>query len=272
MKMIIFTDLDGSLLNHHDYSFEEAMPALSMIKASGIPLIITTSKTRREVEIVREEMEINDPFIVENGGGVYFPDAYQHLDLQVGQRKAGYIIIEMGVTYERIRHCFTTLRSRFNARGMGDMSIKEISDITGLSMLKAELASHREFTEPFMLDSDRDIDVLDHFVRSHGMKITRGGRFYHLMGLRQDKGAAVNFVRNIFRRQMGVNMISIGIGDRDNDRPMLEEVDIPVLIPRPGGDYSDIHLPGLVKAEAPGARGWNDVILRILNGLKTNNA
>lgn len=271
MKVIIFTDLDGTLLNHDDYFFEEALPAMTMIKESGIPLIITTSKTRREVEVIREEMGIIDPFIIENGGGIFFTDGYRNLDIQSGQKKAGYIIIELGVTYKRIRNFFATVMTRFNARGFGDMSIKEISDLTGLSIDKAALAKNREYTEPFLLDSDQDSSALANLAKSRGMKITRGGRFYHLMGLHQDKGAAVRLVRDIFRRHMGENMISIGIGDRDNDRPMLQEVDIPVLIPHPEGDYSDIHLPGLVKAEAPGARGWNDVVERILNGLKANN-
>jgi len=91
------------------------------------------------------------------------------------------------------------------------------------------------------------------------------------MGFQQDKGAAVRLVQDMFRRHMGERTISVGIGDRDNDLPMLQEVDIPVLIPHPDGGYSDINLPGLVKAEDPGARGWNEVVKRILNGLKTNN-
>lgn len=272
MKPIIFTDLDGSLLNHDDYSFAEALPAMTMIKESGIPLIITTSKTRREVEVIREEMGIADPFIVENGGGVFSPEGYRNFDFQGGQIKEGYIVIELGMTYEQIRNFFTRARTRFNARGFGDMSAEEVADLTGLSTGKAELAKSREFTEPFILGSDHDAGALDNLAKSHGMKITRGGRFYHLMGLRQDKGAAVRLVQDMFRRQMGEYMISVGIGDRENDQPMLQEVDIPVLIPHPGADYSDISsLPGLVKAKAPGARGWNDVVKRILHGLKTNN-
>ena len=70
--MIIFTDLDGSLLNHEDYSFREALPALARIRRSAIPLIFVTSKTRGEVEILQQEMCIREPFIVENGGGIIF--------------------------------------------------------------------------------------------------------------------------------------------------------------------------------------------------------
>ena len=34
MEQIIFTDLDGTLLNHYDYSFEEAKEAIEYIKIS----------------------------------------------------------------------------------------------------------------------------------------------------------------------------------------------------------------------------------------------
>ena len=79
MQVIIFTDLDGSLLNHEDYSFAEATPSLDRIKRSGIPLIMTTSKTRREIEPLQREMGIGEPFIVENGGGIFFPHGYRNL-------------------------------------------------------------------------------------------------------------------------------------------------------------------------------------------------
>ena len=46
---------------------------------------------------------------------------------------------------------------------------------------------------------------------------------------------------------------------------MLEQVDIPVLIPRPGKGYLDIRLPGMIRAQEAGAKGWNDVVQRLLD-------
>ena len=59
MKNIIFTDLDGTFLNHHDYSFEESKQALQKIKQNNIPLIFTTSKTRIEVEELQKKVQID---------------------------------------------------------------------------------------------------------------------------------------------------------------------------------------------------------------------
>ena len=53
--MLVFTDLDGTLLDHHDYSYDAALPTLRRLKKANIPLIFNTSKTAAEVE---EYMEI----------------------------------------------------------------------------------------------------------------------------------------------------------------------------------------------------------------------
>jgi len=64
---IIFTDLDGTLLDHDSYSFEEASFMLDFIKEHDIPLIIVTSKTRNEVIGIQKRLGISTPFIIENG-------------------------------------------------------------------------------------------------------------------------------------------------------------------------------------------------------------
>ena len=50
-KIIVFTDLDGTLLHPRTYSFEAAMPALKLIKEKDVPLILCSSKTRAEIEV-----------------------------------------------------------------------------------------------------------------------------------------------------------------------------------------------------------------------------
>src|SRR4030042_6545243 len=130
MKILIFTDLDGSLLNHDDYSFDEALPAINRVKGSGIPLIFTTSKTRREVELLQKDLGINEPFIIENGAAVYFPSGYTKLFIDNIPQESPFHIIKLGISYDRIRSFIGDIRDQFNIRGFGDMSIQEISDIT----------------------------------------------------------------------------------------------------------------------------------------------
>ena len=60
---IIFSDLDGTLLDQADYSFAAAKPALGMLRTRGIPLVLCSSKTRVEIEEIRR---------VDSGGTLKF--------------------------------------------------------------------------------------------------------------------------------------------------------------------------------------------------------
>ncbi|MDO9585449.1 MAG: HAD hydrolase family protein, partial [Syntrophales bacterium] len=166
-KVIIFTDLDGSLLNHDDYSFDGAVPSLERISDPKVPLIIATSKTRREVELLQGVMGIREPFIIENGGGIFFTAGYRGFTIPKGQPKSVYTLVRLGMPYSRIRSFFVTIRAQFGARGFGDLSVEEVSELTGLSLKQAELAKAREFTEPFLLERDEDLPfwhVLAHLI------------------------------------------------------------------------------------------------------------
>lgn len=258
--MIIFTDLDGTLLNHHDYAFSDAAPALERIKQHRIPLVIVTSKTRREVEPLRESLSIDDPFIVENGGGIFFPAGYLGLYIKNSLKTDGYDLISLGLPYSRVRRVFEKWRPEFDAKGFGDMTANEIAMLTGLSKEQAMRAKDREFTEPFILGLGQDSEALVALAEQAGLAVTRGGRFFHLMGKDQNKGRAVRMVRDIFQQHIGAKIITVGLGDSENDRSFLEQVDIPVLIPHPERGYLDMDRPGILRAKAPGSRGWNDVM------------
>lgn len=266
MLVIIFTDLDGTLLNHYDYSYEAALPSLKRIKETGIPLIITTSKTRSEVEFLQREIGIIEPFIVENGSGIFIPNSSSLKNINIGEKQGEYTFIRLGKSYENIRPLFREIASRFVIKGFGDLTIAEIAALTGLSEMEAGRARLREFTEPFLVENNADISGIEKYALSMGLKVTKGGRFYHLIGIGQDKGAAVKKIIDIYRDNLKPAMFaSVGIGDSENDLPMLEQVDIPVLIPKPHSRYQDFALPGLVRAEEPGSRGWNSAVESILN-------
>jgi len=269
LDLLVFTDLDGSLLDHADYSWRAAGSVLSRIAASGIPLIFVTSKTRREVEVLHDELGLREPFIVENGAGVFFPVDYRGRTITRGFPRAGYTVVELGVSYDRIRAFMKHHGSRFGITGFGDWSVAEIAARTGLSEERAALAGQREFTEPFLPGPRTDMVALEWLAAEHGLKITRGGRFHHLIGAGQDKGEAVRTTRDIFARCLDSSPPAVGIGDSENDLPMLAQVDIPVVIPRPDGSRLQLRLPRLVVADHPGSRGWAEALGRILDEFAT---
>jgi mannosyl-3-phosphoglycerate phosphatase len=61
---------------------------------------------------------------------------------------------------------------------------------------------------------------------------------------------------------------SIGIGDSQNDLPILEAVDFPVLVQKPGGEYdSAVHVPHLFLAPGVGPAGWRAAVVELVSRL-----
>ena len=110
------------------------------------------------------------------------------------------------------------------------------------------------------MQDERLLPELESAVASEGFAVTKGGRFYHLMGRNQSKGTAVRALLERAEALTGLTFRTIGLGDSENDFSMLASVDIPVLIPRHDGSYADISLPNLIKAPYPGPKGWNAVL------------
>ena len=243
---LIFTDLDGTLLDHHIYSFSEAMPMLYTLKQRKIPVIIATSKTRSEVEILQNQLGIHDPFIVENGAGIFMP------------KDDGFEMIALGYTYNQTREYFDKYAKKINMRGFLDMSIQDIADLTGLSIENAAVAKKRDFSEPFVLEDESQLSKLKKMASKDGFDIVKGGRFYHLITIDQDKATAVKKVIEIYSNIIDKEFKTVALGDGQNDLTMLECVDIPILIPHPDGTYTNFDVSGLIKAEFPGPKGWRE--------------
>ncbi len=268
MNVVIFTDLDGTLLDHDGYSHAAAAEALNAIRRHQIPLVITTSKTRREVERLQTALGIRDPFIVENGAAVFFPERYPSFRVTGGLRRPPYTVVRLGSGYPEVRRFADHVKDRFNLRGFGDMSAEEVARLSGLSIDEAVLAKEREFTEPFVVDDHRRIPDIIREAASAGLTVTSGGRFFHLTGSRQDKGRAVCRCTSIFAENTDEGLITVGLGDSANDRSMLQAVDIPILIPHPDGSFEDIELLNLRRAPRSGSRGWNHAVLEVMDVLK----
>jgi mannosyl-3-phosphoglycerate phosphatase family protein len=269
MNPVIFTDLDGTLLDHSTYSFEKALPALRMLKEKHIPLVICSSKTRREIEYYRKRLGNEDPFISENGGGIFIPKSY----FKSGLRDLGfpvveennYLVVRLGAHYADLRKTILELQTEGVAvKGFGDMNIQEIAGVTGLTPEEAEMAKERDFDEPFFPDSNADIESLLTAIGSKGFHVTQG-RFYHILG-DSDKGKAVSMLIELYQKNSG-EIVTIAAGDSPNDISMLEKVDYPVIVRKPDGNYDPrITISNLIKADGVGPDGWNKAIAHLDQG------
>lgn len=263
--LIIFTDLDGTLLDHHTYSFAAAREALESVAAASIPLIFCSSKTRAEIEMWRRKLRNRFPFITENGGAVFFPPESPRP--QAALKKDGYYVVELGMPRGELLKRFAELKVLFGEgiRGLSEMEAHELIRITGLSANEAERAGAREYTEPFVFKGDEeDHRRLGQAVACRGLRLTHGGRFYHLLA-HNDKGKAVRIVAEAYAHSI-LNLKTVAVGDSANDVPMLQVVDVPVLVQKPGSLYDTdaSRIPGVIQAPGVGPEGWNSAILQIL--------
>lgn len=245
--MIVFSDLDGTLLDHTTYSYAQAEPALAHLRAQRIPLVLVTSKTRAEVTALRMRMGNTDPFIVENGAAVITPGSD---DLVLGSTNSA--------ARAALRAAAAT--SRVQVRGFGEMELAEISERTGLAPEVAGLAMRREFGEPFVI-LHGDPAELASALSGLGFQMTRGGRFFHVLG----GCSKANAVEALIHRTGDSD--SVGLGDAPNDLGFLRVVRQAILIPSTHTETMRRDLPHAILAPAPGPEGWNRAILDLLRNL-----
>ncbi len=265
--IIIFTDLDGTLLDTK-YSYESALPALALIESNRIPLILCSSKTRAEIEFYRAKLNNDHPFICENGGGVFIPIGYFGPNVIIPDHHRAlnnqYDVITLGANYPDLRETLVRLQEEgFSIKGFGDMSVEEISQAMGLTIREAKMAQQRDFDEPFFYeDEEQKIADLLSSVKQKGLTLTKG-RIYHLLG-QSDKGMAVSILIDLYKQKFGA-VTTLGIGDSQNDLPMMEKVDIPIVLQKPDGTYDEsIAAPKLIKAKGIGPSGWNDAMISLI--------
>jgi len=254
---IIFTDLDGTLLDPHDYSCAKAKPLISQLQNLGIPIIFCSSKTYAEQEVYQKKLDIHDPFIVENGGAIYIKQGYFSFPFGYHRISDQYYVIELGISYTEVRKKIKEIRENNNLifRGYGDMDSSEVARYTGLDPESAKLAKQREYEETLNLTgAEPDIQHILNVIESSGMKWNRGSRFYSVSG-GGDKGKATTILISMFEREFG-KVKTIGIGDSYNDIPMLREVDSPILVQKPGGIWEEAELKNTYYATGVGPLGW----------------
>ena len=69
-KILIFTDLDGSLLHRDTFKFDEIKDYLKQLISKGVFIIPNTSKTEKEILAFNNELGISLPYICENGAAI----------------------------------------------------------------------------------------------------------------------------------------------------------------------------------------------------------
>lgn len=277
MKKLLFTDLDGSLLDHVNYDYTPALPALELLQSQNIPCILTTSKTAEEVVELKEELNNRFPFIVENGAGIFWPkqsmtftDSFKRewlpdIEIQSWQEKYEFISLH-SVSMPKISALAKRYRKQLNLKFtcFSEMSVQQVTDCTGLTLDKAAKAKKRHFSEPLLWqDSDAQLQLFAQQLKPFGLQLIKGGRFVHLTGL-SNKGLALRFLTAYYHQAWQQPIETMALGDGDNDISLLEASDRPVIIRSPVNSIPKVSHPKVTVSQEYGPQGWNAAVLQWL--------
>jgi len=252
---VVFTDLDGTLLDHDSYSYEPAKNEIDYLNQNNIPVIFCTSKTRKEIVYWKTKMKNIHPFISENGGGLFIPNDYFSFSFDYTKEIEGFFLIQLGEKFSLLQNVVHEMEKKYDITTFIEMSINEVAKESNLSIDQANLALERDFSIPFILQDINQYNDIINDLKKYNLTVTKGGRFYHILG-GNDKGKAVQILTSLFEKKYDT-IETIGIGDSENDFSMLHKVNHAYLVKRKDDSYAS---QSFNQVNGIGPMGWCQVI------------
>ena len=256
-KFLVVTDLDATFLDH-SYSWDEAKPAMARLRELGLPLVLNSSKTVAEMEDLATELGLQSPLVAENGGLLAIPN----------DRTGVYSVQIKGLPRKEILEVAHGLRSHmgYKFEGFADWSDQELAERSGLSIIQSQRSLARLATEPFLWEESESLrlEFVDQ-LSIQGIRMLRGGRFWHLMGASDKADGSASVLEYYQELEPDTEWQVIALGDSANDTAMLEAADIAVVIPHSDGTHISPKAPRVVHAPFPATKGWNAAILSLLD-------
>jgi len=263
-QWLVFTDMDGSLLDHYTYQFDDAKHSLASLAGLDIPVIPITSKTQAELEQLREDLHNHHPFIIENGAAVFIPKGYfdeQPLDTTETPNYWIKSFVKPRATWQQL---ISKISARYENKFItfAEAGVDGIVDMTGLKRDQASKAAQRQYGEPLSWQGnciEKRAFIND--LEERGASILEGGRFLHVSG-KCDKGIALNWLKNVYQNQASEHAITtLALGDSNNDIAMLETADYATLIRSPVHELPTLQKKeGLFVTTSTGPKGWSEGI------------
>lgn len=259
MKKVVFTDLDGSLLDLKSYSFYKSKAAVERLQKAKIPIVFCSSKTKCEQLFYLNALDIRHPFITENGSAIFIPRRYFKKKIPYHTFiTEDYEVISLGKSNADIRAFLERHRNEFEQKFIcyADIPPEEVSMYTGLDLQSARRAMLRDYSETLLAGSVNQ--VFYSALELEGLRSIKGSKFETIVGAQVNKGKAVSILIDLYQREFE-ELHTYGIGDSVNDIEMLEVVDDAYLVQRPDDTWSAVEMADLKKMIGVGPEGWSKV-------------
>jgi len=255
----IVSDVDGTLMDH-SYDLTPAKETIKFLQKLSIPVILCTSKTAAEVKVIRNDLNLKDPYIVENGAAIYGESL---------RRVNGKIIL--GQKYETLEEILNFISKDIDYKliPLNNLTDQEATQLTGLKGNSLNLMRDRHWSMPFLNPPSFLEEKINICSKKYKVDIFKGNRMSHLLSSNSNKGKAINALKEYSNLQ---NIQIIGLGDSPNDLPLLLNSDIRVVIP--GIDGPNLNLIDQLKdleftlATEPNGYGWKNEINKLINKLE----
>ncbi len=250
-----FSDVDGTLMDVQG-RFAATPETLARI-ASRVELILTSSRTVVELARIQRSLRLVAPAVAENGAVVALPPRWRGGRDRSRFRSAGrwFEILPLGepaaVLRRRVRQVALEERVRV-------VEQRDLLPDAGRSLRRMYSLCIR----------NRGGAATDRFLtalRSVGLEATRSGHWITVTA-GADKSSGVREVLETATRRGSPYCLSVGIGNAENDGPLLAACDHRFVIrnPRAGHDPALLKLSRIHALSATGLAGWRDALGRIL--------
>jgi len=257
-KIWIVSDVDGTLMDHF-YDLTPAKETITWLQELGIPVILCTSKTKSEVKIIRDDLNLKDPYIVENGAAIYG---------EYSDGKEWEIIL--GKSYTFLEKILNDLSENINykLRPLNTLSDDEVINLTGLEGESLNLMRDRHWSMPFLNPPDTYDEDLKRLCEIYEVNIFRGNRMSHLLSKNSNKGIAI---KKLINKNNNLNVQIIGLGDSPNDLPLLINSNYKVVISGRTGPnqllLNQLKETKFCISKKPHGHGWKDEVLKLVTKL-----
>ena len=262
-KILIFTDLDGSLLHRDTFKFDEIKDYLKQLISKGIFIIPNTSKTEKEILEFNNELGSSLPYISENGSAI------NGLDLLNSNLPKELILSREKDRLIKIFKESVPVKLQNKCKWLSEMDKKKQSLIFGLEDDKLKMALDRKYTIPFLFEGNKsERNELSKIVKNKGLALQEGGRVINLTDKVNKAKALQVFVR--FFKKNNKNVKTIAVGDNYNDLDMLKTSEFPCLVFNDKFTLDEIPIKNLITTNKPSPEGWADVIKKALVKVNKN--
>jgi predicted mannosyl-3-phosphoglycerate phosphatase (HAD superfamily) len=161
-RLVIVTDIDGSLLDPGTRSLPDERAAIDFLAARGIPLVINSSRTRAEIERLHQTLQMLTPFISEHGGALFVPHGCFSFVPDRARPAVGGQVIEFGRRYHEV---VDALRLGLRCCHTGSHYLVTATPDRAKSLQTLRAIWRQAWGDPFIVgigDSEDDVAWLHH--------------------------------------------------------------------------------------------------------------